>query len=145
MDGQAKEAALDEAKFRLEDEAKIRATVTDYMEGYYFADAERMERSLHPHLAKRAYLPGPDGKPRISFMSAMELVQVTRKSKDRNRRAEVAILDRYGSAASVKATMAEWVDYMHLVKVGTEWKIINVLWELTPEAWKAWGGGARAA
>jgi hypothetical protein len=24
---------------------------------------------------------------------------------------------------------------MHIVQVGDEWKIINVLWELTPEAW----------
>ena len=39
MDGQATEAALD-------DDAKIRATVADYQEGWYFADAARMERSL---------------------------------------------------------------------------------------------------
>jgi hypothetical protein len=36
--------------------------------------------------------------------------------------------------------MADWVDYMHVVRVGSEWKIINVLWELTPEQWIARGG-----
>jgi len=25
--------------------------------------------------------------------------------------------------------MAEWIDNMHLVKVGTAWKIINILYE----------------
>jgi hypothetical protein len=38
--------------------------------------------------------------------------------------------------------MAESIDYMHLVKVGKEWKIIHILWELTPEKWVA-SGGAR--
>jgi hypothetical protein len=34
---------------------------------------------------------------------------------------------------------------MHIVNVGGEWKIINALWELTPELWLALGGtpGAR--
>jgi len=31
------------------DEAAIRATVTDYIEGYYTGDASRMEKSLYPH------------------------------------------------------------------------------------------------
>ena len=122
------------------DDVKIRATALDYMEGWYTADAARMERSLHPELAKRAYIPGPDGKPQILHLSAMALVQFTRESKDKNRRAEVKILDRFEGAASVRATMTDWIDFMHMVKVGTEWKIINILWELTPEQWVARGG-----
>jgi Putative lumazine-binding len=126
----------------IDDDAKIRAAVLDYMEGWYTADAERVERALHPDLAKRAYLPGPDGKPQLSHLSALALVQFTRKSNDQNRHAEVKILDRFEGAASVRATMTEWVDFMHLVKVGAEWKIINILWELTPERWIARGGAA---
>jgi Putative lumazine-binding len=34
------------------DETAIRATITDYIEGYYTGDAGRMERSLHPHYLK---------------------------------------------------------------------------------------------
>jgi Putative lumazine-binding len=30
------------------DETAIRATITDYIEGYYTGDAGRMEKSLHP-------------------------------------------------------------------------------------------------
>jgi hypothetical protein len=51
------------------------------------------------------------------------------------RHAEVVILDRYEGAASVKTTFDRWIDYMHVVKVGDAWKIINVLWEITPETW----------
>ena len=33
--------------------AAIRATALDYIEGWYAGDAARMERALHPELAKR--------------------------------------------------------------------------------------------
>ncbi|MGH7551869.1 MAG: nuclear transport factor 2 family protein [Longimicrobiales bacterium] len=35
------------------DSAAIRATALDYVEGWYTGDAARMERALHPELAKR--------------------------------------------------------------------------------------------
>jgi hypothetical protein len=130
----------------LSDEEKIKAAALDYMEGYYTADGARMERALHPELAKRAYLPGADGKPQFFPMSAMTLVQRTRSgsgTKEPGRRAEIVILDKFEGAASVRANMARWVDYLHLAKVGHEWKIVNVLWELTPEEWAARGGKER--
>ena len=100
------------------------------------ADPTRMERCLHPELAKRAYLPGIDGKPQLSHMSAMNLILDAHTWNVRpDVHAEVVILDRYEGAASVKTTFHNWIDYMHIVKVADEWKIINVLWELTPEYW----------
>jgi len=124
----------------LDEERMICATAMDYMEGWNTADAQGMERALHPDLAKRAYLPGPDGKPRFLHSSALALLQATRVPKDGNRKAEVRILDRFEGVASVRATMTEWVDYMHMVKVDGEWKIINILGEFTPEKWAARGG-----
>jgi hypothetical protein len=50
------------------------------------------------------------------------------------------ILDRFEGAASVRTTFDTWVDFLHIVNVGHEWKIINVLWELTPDEWVAEGG-----
>jgi hypothetical protein len=119
------------------DEAKIREAAMDYVHGVLEADSTYMERCLHPDLAKRAYLPGVDGKPQLSHMSAQNLILDARSWKaDPDLRAEdVVILDRYEGAASVRATFDGWIDYMHIVNVGGEWKIINVLWELTPEAW----------
>jgi len=118
------------------DEAKIRAAAIDYIRGVLDADPARMERCLHPDLAKRAYLPGVDGKPQLSHISAQTLILAAKTwTADPARRADVVLLDRYEGAASVRTTFDHWIDYMHVVNVGGEWKIINVLWELTPEAW----------
>ena len=45
----------------------------------------------------------------------------------------------------VKTTFDHWIDFMHIVKVGEDWKVINVLWELTPEAWANLGGKPRSS
>jgi len=119
-----------------DDETKIRAAAEDYIAGVLEADPARMERCLHPDLAKRAYFPGVDGHPQLSFISAQTLIRAAKSWKPRtSRHAEVAILDRYEGAASVRTTFDDWIDYMHVVKVANDWKIINVLWELTPETW----------
>jgi Putative lumazine-binding len=119
-----------------DDAEKIRAAALDYIGGVLEANPARMERCLHPDLAKRAYLPGIDGKPQLSQISALTLIQAAKTFKViPNRHAEVVILDRYEGSASVRTTFDNWIDYMHVVKVGEDWKIINVLWELTPEVW----------
>ena len=61
-----------------DDEAKIRAAALDYIGGVLEADPARMERCLHPDLAKRAYLPGVDGKPQLSQISALNLIRDAR-------------------------------------------------------------------
>jgi Putative lumazine-binding len=43
------------------DEQAIKQTVVAYFESWFEGDAPRMERALHPQLAKRAQL--DDGKP----------------------------------------------------------------------------------
>ena len=50
------------------------------------------------------------------------------------------ILDRYEGAASVRTTFDDWIDFLHIVNDGEEWKIINVLWELTSKRWAELGG-----
>ena len=45
-----------------DDEAAIKATALDYLEGWYSRDAERMERALHPDLAKRIVRVDPEGR-----------------------------------------------------------------------------------
>jgi hypothetical protein len=124
----------------------IKKTALDYGQGWYDGDGERMERALHPDLAKRALFPDPHvkGKGKIDHYSAMGLVQATRKGWGKKtpaeqRRTDVTVLDVFGNAASVKLEMHDWVDYMHMVKTEGRWVIINVLWEFTPEAKKKYG------
>jgi hypothetical protein len=104
-----------------DDDAKIRAAALDYIGGVLEADPARMVRCLHPELAKRAHLPGVDGRPQLSHMSAWNLILDAKTfTADPNRRAEVTLLDRSEGAASVRTTFGRWIDYMHLVKVGGE-------------------------
>jgi hypothetical protein len=122
------------------EEAAIRATALDYVEGWYTADAARMERALHPELAKRIVNTNPQNKRSIlGQQSAMTLVQNTRNGGGKDTPPEqmqkdVLILDIFQNAASVRATMSGWIDYMHMAKWNGRWVIVNVLWEQKPQA-----------
>jgi hypothetical protein len=120
------------------DEAAIKQTALDYIEGWYAGDAVRMERALHPELAKRMVAPDSRGHSRLNQMSAMTLVQSTRAGGGKNtpkerQQKDVTILDRFNNAAVVKVVASGWVDYLEEVKFDGQWKIINVLWELKPD------------
>lgn len=120
------------------DAAAIKQTALDYIEGWYEGNAERMERALHPELAKRIVQTDPKtGKSRFSQMSALSLVQGTRMGGGKNTPKErqlkdVTILDVYENAASVKIIASDWIDYLHMAKFNGRWVIVNVLWELKP-------------
>lgn len=120
-----------------DDMAAIRAAALDYLEGWYTGDADRMERALHPDLAKRIVRPTPDGPDRVDSMSALRLVQATRagwgtRVPADERQADIVVLDVFGNAATVRAEARDWVDYLHLGRVDGQWKIVNVLWEMKP-------------
>ena len=108
------------------------------MEGWYQGNANRMGRALHPELVKRIVVNDTTtGKSVLQNMGASALVNGTRhgygKSTPRDRQQkDVTILDIFGNAASARATMADWIDYMHLSKVDGRWVIVNVLWEKKP-------------
>jgi hypothetical protein len=120
------------------DSAAIRATALDYVEGWYAGDAARMQRALHPALAKRIMRHDPKSNADSLFsMGAEQLVDGTRrgggsKTPAEQRQRDVAILDIFGNAASARATMSGWIDYMHLARWNGRWVIVNVLWELKP-------------
>jgi hypothetical protein len=119
------------------DRAAIKQTALDYIEGWYEGDAERMERALHPELAKRIVRTNPQGQSRLDQMSAMSLVQGTRRAygkqtpKEKQQK-DVTILDVFENAACAKIIAADWVDYLQLARWNGHWVIVNVLWELKP-------------
>ncbi|HEY3147349.1 MAG TPA: nuclear transport factor 2 family protein [Dongiaceae bacterium] len=119
------------------DSAAIRATALDYIDGWYAADGARMERALHPELAKRMVYSDANGRSRLIQMSAMTLVNGTKGGGGSDipaaqRSDSVKILDIFGNTASVRVRAATWVDYMHIAKYNGQWRIINVLWENDP-------------
>src|SRR6266576_6467075 len=66
------------------DKAAIKQTALDYIEGWYEGNAERMERALHPELAKRIVRTNAEGVSRLDQVSAMSLVQGTRRGGGKN-------------------------------------------------------------
>jgi hypothetical protein len=118
------------------DSSAIRATALDYIEGWYEGDAERVERALHPDLAKRIVFRFPDGD-EITETGAKALVKQTKAgggsgTPKEERRTDVRILDIFEGAASVRVDATGWIDYMHLAEMDDRWVIINVLWEARP-------------
>ena len=119
------------------DSAAIRATALDYIEGWYAGDGPRMERALHPELAKRIVQTNDRGRSVLGQQSAMTLVTNTRNGGGKEtppaeQRKDVRILDIYQNVASVRVDASGWIDYMHVAKWNGQWKIVNVLWELYP-------------
>ena len=124
------------------DTAAIRATALNYVEGWYEGNADRMAKALHPELVKRIVVRDTTtGKTMVQGMGTSVLVNSTRHGygketpKERQQK-DVSLLDVFGNAASVKAVMADWIDYMHMAKVDGRWVIVNVLWEQKPSAGK---------
>ena len=119
------------------DASAIKQTALDYIEGWYEGNAERMERALHPELAKRIVRTNQEGRSRLDQMSAMTLVQGTRMGGGKDtpkekQQKDVTILDVFENTASVKVVASDWVDYLHIAKSNGKWVIVNVLWELKP-------------
>ena len=119
------------------DSAAIEQAALDYIQGYYSGNPERMEKALHPELAKRIVRTDAHGQSTLDQMTAATLVQITKRMAERPVpeeawQDEVTILDIFENVASVRVDATEWIDYLHLAEWNGEWKIVNVLWEMRP-------------
>jgi len=117
------------------DSTAIVTTALDYLEGWYEGNADRMDRALHPDLAKRVVMNTADGKTELQHMGEQDLVGMTRRRGERDKvdlRDRIRILDVFGKAAVVRADADGWVDFLQIARIEGEWVIVNVLWELHP-------------
>jgi hypothetical protein len=102
------------------------ATVLDYFEGWFDGDAERMDRALHPALAKRSFeLKRTVTKEQMVAWTA----EGDGKREDPGERGiEVDVVDVHGTIASAVVRSAVYREYVHLVRTDEGWKIVNALW-----------------
>ncbi|WP_299942440.1 nuclear transport factor 2 family protein [uncultured Microbulbifer sp.] len=120
----------------LNDSEHIHRAVLDYIESQHKVRPDLMERSLDNKLAKRTYWRAKDGTEFILETDFDTMLKVAETyNKDGNRfppspKVDIQILDIDKRVASVKLTVDEWIDYLHLYKnKNKKWKIINVLWQ----------------
>jgi hypothetical protein len=117
----------------------VKQAVLDYVEGVYEVKPERIERSVHPDLAKRGFfIKKGESVYSPHVMTYQELVDLA-KNYNKNGRVpkdapkEIVIFDVSDQTATIKLTAVWGIDYMHLAKYDGKWKIINVLWQSPPK------------
>jgi hypothetical protein len=107
------------------DEA-ITSVVRDYFEGWFDADAARMERALHHNLVKRS-----SKVERILTKDAM--VEMTRngdgREDGRDRSLDIRVGDVYGDIAHATVHSSVYHEYVQLVRTDDGWKIVTALWQ----------------
>jgi hypothetical protein len=113
-------------------EAIVQAA-SDYYGGWYEANPERMSRSLHAGLAKRALRKNDKGQDFLYSLDKSQMVEKTREGGGTDipaekRHFEVILLDRYEEIAAVKVIAYEYIDYLQLARENGQWVIVNALW-----------------
>ena len=121
------------------DREAVKQAVLDYVEGVYEVNPARIERSVHPELAKRGFFKR-NGEASYSqgIMTFDQLVKLAasynkdgRVPKDAPK--EVIIYEVLDQTASVKLVASWGIDYMHLAKYNGKWMICNVMWQSHPK------------
>ncbi len=117
------------------DKEAIKKAALDYIEGWYEGNAERMERALHPDLAKRGvFVDKKSGKIVMRSVGAADMVKYTKagagKSPEKKEKDNLTVLDVYKNTACVKIVSPDFVDYLQLARYNDGWAIVNVLWEM---------------
>jgi hypothetical protein len=118
--------------------AAIEATCFDYIDGQLEANPQRVARSLHPDLAKRAVIgETPDERLGLRRMSKEELVALTKqgilKTPVEQWNRSCTVLDVSETAASVRLETPWFIDYFHMGRFGERWIIVNALWYSKPK------------
>lgn len=114
-------------------EDSIKNTALDYAEGYYSGDGIRMSRAIHPDLNKAfpRYIQR-SGRIALTYSTFSGLVEASNAKagflSDTARHLRVAIIYIDPPVAMVKVNSAQFNDYLQIVRINGEWKIVNVLW-----------------
>ena len=117
--------------------AAIVATVLDYFEGWCDGDAARIDRALHPALAKRSLGQVASAGAELRSVTKEQMVTWTAAGEGTEvdpgpgRRIDVSVVDVHGNIASVVVDSDVYREYLHLIETDDGWKIVNALWHST--------------
>ncbi|MBA3711002.1 MAG: nuclear transport factor 2 family protein [Pyrinomonadaceae bacterium] len=119
-----------------QEEAAVRRAIDHYFQGHATGDGEHYKKVFHPEsnlfwiregqFAQRTsaeYIAGASGKP---------------APDEPQRKRRIESVDITGNAAVVKLTLdypqVKFTDYMSMLKIDGEWKIVNKLFHAQPKA-----------
>jgi len=116
------------------DSIQIRQAALDYIEGWYYKDASRVDKAVHFEFVKRSIFSSDS----IDFLrtinkSRMDYITLYHPDRDYRLYTEVYILDAMSSIASVKVIFNECIEYLHIAKLNDRWKVVNNLFTVNPE------------
>jgi Putative lumazine-binding len=117
--------------------AAIVATALDYFEGWFDGDAGRMERALHPALAKRSLGQVAAAGAELRSVTKEQMVAWTAEGAGKaedpgpRRRIDVTVVDVHGNIASAVVNSDVYREYLQLVRADDGWRIVNALWHFT--------------
>lgn len=127
-----------------DDLAGIEQVAVDYTMGFYETDGEKVQGTCHSDLSKRSLERETEGG--FDFLSRITWEEIRLLGNTFNRhfgfspetaRKDVEIYYADAHQAAAKLTGASWFDYLHLMKVNGEWKIVNIIYEPLPrERWQ---------
>ncbi|MES2123828.1 MAG: nuclear transport factor 2 family protein [Gemmatimonadota bacterium] len=116
------------------EEASVRTTINEYLHGLKFNDIRSFERTFTPD-ARLMFI---NRSGQIGQLTQSEWYRgfASVAGKEEPGEFEVLAIDITGNAASVKVRetypKSVYVNYLSLLKVGTEWKIVNKIYTSRP-------------
>jgi putative lumazine-binding protein len=96
----------------------------------------RVQRALHPQLAKRSLGQVSSDPERLETITARQMVEAAANGEGRrrdpgDRRIQVEVEQVYGTIANATVRSAVYVEYLQLGRTGDGWRIVNALWQRT--------------
>jgi hypothetical protein len=118
---------------RPDDASAIRNCLLDYFEGWFDGDAVRMDRALHPGLAKHALGQDRTRSGVLDVTTKNEMVESTRHGLGRqrdvtDRAIRIDIAGVSGNIASAIVHSAVYVEFALLARTSDGWRITGTLW-----------------
>ena len=119
------------------DRELVTKACTNYIEGFYEGNTDKLKASLQPHLHKFGFWKSKKtkqfGKPiPMTFKGALKFADNVKKKQNFAKKGspkKIEILDLMDKIAVVKVTAYWGTDYMHLSKQGNKWMIEQVIWQ----------------
>lgn len=116
------------------DSIQIKQAALDYVEGWFYKDANRIDNAVHFEFVKRSIITHDS----IDFLgtmnkSRMDFITLYHRDREYSLKTEVFILDAMPTIASVKVIFNECIEYLHIAKLNGKWKIVNNLFTGNPD------------